>query len=107
MKGRAVKTAGNTILDRRALAGLALLGVVCLCAPALAQTASFQPINTAATNILTFMTGAFATTVATVAIAAAGYLALVGRIPWSWCFSIVLGCAFIFGGAQIISSLHS
>ncbi|GLI95215.1 TrbC/VirB2 family protein [Methylocystis echinoides] len=73
--------------------------------PALAQTATFQPLNTALTSVLQFMTGTFATTAATVAVAAVGYLALTSRIPWSWAFSVIVGVALIFGAAQIVQSL--
>ena len=48
---------------------------------------------------------AFATTAATVAVAAVGYLALTSRIPWSWAFSVIVGVALIFGAAQIVQSL--
>lgn len=67
----------------------------------------FQPINSVFTTLLNFMTGTFATTAATIACAAVGYMALTSRIPWSWCFSIIVGIAFIFGGAQLVSSMSS
>ena len=67
----------------------------------------FQPINSVFTTLLNFMTGTFATTAATIACAAVGYLALTSRIPWSWCFSIIVGIAFIFGGSQLVSSMSS
>ena len=70
---------------------------------AYSQTASFQPLNTAFSSVLSFMTGTFATTAATIAVVAAGFMALTSRIPWSWCFSIVVGVALIFGGAQIVN----
>ena len=82
---------------------IALVGADAACA----QTASFQPLNTAFSSVLSFMTGTFATTAATIAVVAAGFMALTWRIPWSWCFSIVVGVALIFGGAQIVSSLSS
>lgn len=85
-----------------ALAGLALITGT---DSALAQTATFQPLNTALTSVLQFMTGTFATTAATVAVAAVGYLALTSRIPWSWAFSVIVGVALIFGSAQIVQSL--
>ena len=71
------------------------------------SSAQFQPLNTALTGVLTFMTGTFATTAATVAVAAVGYLAMTSRIPWSWCFSVVIGIALIFGAATIVTSLTS
>ncbi len=67
----------------------------------------FQPINSVFTTLINFMTGSFATTAATIACAAVGYLALTSRIPWSWCFSIIVGIAFIFGGSQLVSSMSS
>ena len=74
---------------------------------AYAQTATFQPLNTAFSSVVSFMTGTFATTAATIAVVAAGFKALTSRIPWSWCFSIVVGVALIFGGAQIVTSLSA
>lgn len=67
----------------------------------------FQPINNVFETLLDFMTGTFATTAATIACAAVGYMALTSRIPWSWCFSIIVGIAFIFGGAQLVQSMSS
>lgn len=67
----------------------------------------FQPINSVFTTLLNFMTGTFATTAATIACAAVGYLALTSRIPWSWCFSIIVGIAFIFGGSQLVTTMSS
>jgi len=72
---------------------------------ALASSATFQPLNTALSSVLDFMTGTFATTAATVAVAAVGYLALTSRIPWGWAFSVVIGVALIFGAAQVVTSL--
>ncbi|KAA0689442.1 type VI secretion protein [Neorhizobium sp. P12A] len=67
----------------------------------------FQPIQSVFTTLLNFMTGTFATTAATIACAAVGYLALTSRIPWSWCFSIIVGIAFIFGGSQLVTTMSS
>jgi type IV secretion system protein VirB2 len=85
---------------------LAALATAASINPALADT-TFQPLNTAMTDVLSFMTGTFATTAATVAVAAVGYLALTSRIPWMWAFSVVIGVALIFGAAQVVSSLTS
>lgn len=67
----------------------------------------FQPIESVFDLGLQFLTGSFATTAATIACAAVGYLALTSRIPWSWCFSIMVGVAFIFGGAQLVETMQS
>ncbi|MDE2579111.1 MAG: TrbC/VirB2 family protein [Hyphomicrobiales bacterium] len=87
-----------------ALVGIAMLASTDM---AFATSATFQPLNTAMTAVLQFMTGTFATTAATVAVAAVGFLALTSRIPWSWAFSVVIGVALIFGAAQIVQSLTS
>ena len=63
-------------LRTRKIFGLAVLVAVVVAAsidPAFADT-TFQPLNTALTDVLSFMTGTFATTAATVAVAAVGYL---------------------------------
>jgi type IV secretion system protein VirB2 len=98
-----------TSVQTRKIFGLAILAALFAVAnidPAFADT-TFQPLNTAMTDVLSFMTGTFATTAATVAVAAVGYLALTSRITWMWAFSVVIGVALIFGAAQVVSSLTS
>jgi type IV secretion system protein VirB2 len=103
-----VKIGGHRIATATAMiAGLVLLASI---DAALAQSgggANFQPIDTAFKSVLSFMTGSFATTAATIAVCAVGFMALTSRIPWAWCFSIIVGIAFIFGGAQLVQSLSS
>jgi type IV secretion system protein VirB2 len=72
---------------------------------ALAQ--QFQPIGNAFSAVLSFLQGTVATTVATIAVIAAGFAALTGRIPWFWFFGIVVGVALIFGASSIITALSS
>jgi len=91
------------------VAAVALIVTTASIDPAFAQTGggsgAFQPINNAFDTVLEFLTGTFATTAATIAVSVCGYLALTSRIPWMMCFSIVVGVAFIFGGAQIVQTL--
>ena len=94
-------------IGRALLAGLVLGIVLSQTDQAFAQSASFQPLNTAMTSVLTFMTGTFATTCATIAVAAVGFMAFTSRIPWGWAFSVLVGVALIFGAAQIVTSLTS
>ena len=107
-----VRSARNALVSPRirstAVQGLALTAILFGQADfALAAGDVFQPINSVFTTLLNFMTGTFAKTAATIACAAVGYLALTSRIPWSWCFSIIVGIAFIFGGSQLVSSMSS
>jgi type IV secretion system protein VirB2 len=94
-------------IERAALVGI-IIGMGALQADeAFAQSASFQPLNTAMSSVLSFMTGTFATTCATIAVCAVGFMAFTSRIPWGWAFSVMVGVALIFGSAQIVSSLTS
>jgi type IV secretion system protein VirB2 len=94
-------------LERLLLAAV-IVGFAALAAePSFAQSASFQPLNTAMSSVLSFMTGTFATTCATIAVCAVGFMAFTSRIPWGWAFSVMVGVALIFGSAQIVSSLTS
>lgn len=94
----------TSLRRRAALFGLVTLMVVVGSEPAFAQ--QFQPIATMATNVLKFMTGTFATTVATIMVAVCGFAAFRGSLPWGMAISIVVGIVLIFGGAQIVSSLR-
>ncbi|HWU61140.1 MAG TPA: TrbC/VirB2 family protein [Ensifer sp.] len=96
---RAISPSGRALLIAAAVA--------CQCGIAHAAGDVFQPINNVFTTLLQFMTGTFATTAATIACAAVGYMALTSRIPWAWCFSIIVGIAFIFGGAQLVQSMSA
>lgn len=92
--------------NRKATAA-ALLAVVLACATVdVAAAQQFQPINNAVNSVLQFLTGTFATTSATLAVAAVGFLALTSRIPWFWAFAVVVGVALIFGSSQIVSTLQ-
>lgn len=72
----------------------------------MASAQQFQPIQNAVNSVLQFLTGTFATTAATLAVAAVGFLALTSRIPWFWAFAVVVGVALIFGSSQIVSTLQ-
>ncbi|SDR63430.1 type IV secretion system protein VirB2 [Rhizobiales bacterium GAS113] len=99
-------------MRRNEIATALAIGVVVLSVsdPVFAQAAGstvFQPINNVMTQVMNFMTGTFATTAATIAVAALGYLMLTGNPHWRWAFAIVVGIAFIFGAATIVQVLQS
>ncbi|KAF2989318.1 TrbC/VirB2 family protein (plasmid) [Methylocystis sp. MJC1] len=94
-------------MKNRKATAVALLAVVLACATVdVAASQQFQPINNAVNSVLQFLTGTFATTSATLAVAAVGFLALTSRIPWFWAFAVVVGVALIFGSSQIVSTLQ-
>lgn len=94
---------------RSAVAGCALaLALMALTDPAAAQTggtAGLQVIDNVAKAVADFLTGTFAKTVSTIAVAALGYGALRGHIRLGWALSIIGGIALIFGAAQIVGWL--
>jgi type IV secretion system protein VirB2 len=93
------------------IGGLAVgIALSCGAGDAMAQTAgsgAFQPVQTIAQQLMSFLTGSFATTAATIAVVSVGFMALTGRIPFMWAFSVIIGIALIFGGAQIVQTLQS
>lgn len=94
-------------MKNRKVTAVALLAAVLVCATIdVAAAQQFQPINNAVNSVLQFLTGTFATTSATLAVAAVGFLALTSRIPWFWAFAVVVGVALIFGSSQIVSTLQ-
>jgi type IV secretion system protein VirB2 len=53
------------------------------------------------------LTGPIATSLAILAVIAAGFLAFVGRLNWFFAGSIIFGIVLVFGSAQIVSFFQS
>jgi type IV secretion system protein VirB2 len=49
------------------------------------------------------LTGPIATSLAILAVIAAGFLAWVGRLTWFFAGSIIFGIVLVFGSAQIVA----
>lgn len=99
-------------IKRREKIGLLIimaLAAVLPASPVLAQASqAFQPVETMGTTVLDLLTGTGAKTLATIGLAVVGILGfLTGRVNWGWLGAIALGCAFTFGGKQIINALSS
>lgn len=82
---------------------LSLLATALLAEPALAQ--ELAPLENLADFIVDFLTGAFARSVAIIAVAALGYLGLTGRLRWAIAGSIIAGIALIFGAVTIVDAI--
>lgn len=82
---------------------LIVLGLLCLAEPALAQ--QLQPLENLADFIVDFLTGAFARSVAIIAVAVLGFLGLTGRLRWAVAGSVIVGIALIFGAATIVDAV--
>nr|WP_181377329.1 TrbC/VirB2 family protein [Ochrobactrum sp. LM19]AJW29998.1 type IV secretion protein VirB2 [Ochrobactrum sp. LM19] len=95
--------------EKIALLSLLALAAILPASPVLAQASqAFQPVETMGNTVLELLTGTAAKTVATIGLAVVGILGfLTGRVNWGWLGAIALGCAFTFGGKQIINALSS
>ena len=51
--------------------------------------------------------GTIATTVAVIAVAAVGFMALTGRINWRHGGVVIVGCFIVFGAASIVAGIRT
>ncbi len=85
--------------------------LVCLVAfePSIAAAAgggaAFGNIEGVATRILTFVTGTFGRTVATIAVVVLGMMAMFGKLAWDHAIKVIFGIAIVFGAASVIDAL--
>ena len=71
--------------------------------PALAR--DLAPLENVVDFLVKFLTGAFARSVAIIAVAVLGYLGLSGRLRWAIAGSVIIGIALIFGATSIVDAL--
>lgn len=64
-----------------------------------------EPLENLADFVVDFLTGAFARSVAIIAVAVLGYLGLTGRLRWAIAGSVIAGIALIFGAATIVDAI--
>jgi len=67
--------------------------------------AAFGNIEGVATRILSFMTGTFGRTVATIAVVVLGMMAMFGKLAWDHAIKVIFGIAIVFGAASVIDAL--
>lgn len=94
MLGAMEKWAGRAVLG--ALMGLAVAD------QAFAGGGSLAPVQSTLQTLTQTLTGAIATSLAILAVIAAGFLAFVGRLTWGIAGSIIFGIILVFGSAQIV-----
>lgn len=82
---------------------LLLLPLLLLTEPVLAQ--ELAPLENVVDFFVNFLTGAFARSVAIIAVAVLGFLGLTGRLRWAIAGSVILGIALIFGAATIVDAI--
>jgi type IV secretion system protein VirB2 len=75
--------------------------VALLVLPELAFAAG--PGETTAQNVLNWLTGTIARSIATIAVVAVGYGCLKGRIEFERGIAVIAGIVFIFGAATVVN----
>lgn len=80
-----------------------LSAILLLYQPAWAQ--ELAPLENVVDFLVDFLTGAFARSVAIIAVAILGYLGLTGRLRWGVGGSVIVGIALIFGAASIVDAV--
>jgi type IV secretion system protein VirB2 len=69
------------------------------------STSAFGNIDSVATKILSFVTGTFGKTVATIAVVVLGMMAMFGKLAWDHAIKVIFGIAIVFGAASVIDAL--
>ena len=86
---------------------LLLMLYAALSPAALGWAQDLAPLTTVAENIATALTGTFATAVATIGMAACGFLAMSGRMPWGAAIAVIGGIILIFGAATLVEEIQT
>ena len=86
---------------------LLLLFYAALWPEGLAWAQDLTPLTTVAENIAVALTGPFATAVATIGMAACGFLAMSGRMPWGAAIAVIGGIILIFGAATLVGEIEA
>jgi len=82
---------------------LSLLAILFIAAPAAAQ--ELAPLENVVDFLVNFLTGAFARSVAIIAVAVLGYMGLTGRLRWGIAGMVIVGIALVFGAATIVDAI--
>ena len=69
------------------------------------EAQELAPLENVVDFLVNFLTGAFARSVAIIAVAVLGYLGLSGRLRWGIAGSVIAGIALIFGAATIVDAV--
>lgn len=81
------------------------LAVTALSLPSPAWAQELTPVVTIAENIAGVLTGDFARAIAVIGLAACGFLAFAGRMPWGAAIAVIIGIVLIFGAATLVDEI--
>ena len=86
-------------------AAVLLLLCAALYPPGLAWAQTLTPAVTIAEGIQDFLVGDFARACAVIALAACGFLAFAGRMPWSVAIAVIGGIVLVFGAVTMVDEM--
>lgn len=89
------------------LISAAVLALVCtaLHPPNPAWAQDLTPALTIAEGIRDFLVGDFARAIAAIGLAACGFLAFAGRMPWSVAIAVIAGIVLVFGAVTMVEEI--
>ena len=93
----------HVVDHKEGVVALTFLAIIFTVEPAAAQ--ELAPLENVVDFLVNFLTGAFARSVAIIAVAVLGYLGLTGRLRWGVAGSVIVGIALIFGAATIVDAV--
>lgn len=91
-------------MQRLFVLGIAIACVVLLI-PDLAWAQALDPVQGVADMFVDFLTGAFARSMAIIGLAVCGFMAMMGRLPWSAAIAVIGGIILVFGAAALVDEI--
>jgi type IV secretion system protein VirB2 len=86
---------------------LAALALLHMSSPAFATGGTLSPVQSTLQTLVQTLTGPISTSLAILAVIAAGFLAWAGRMTWGIAGSIIFGIVLVFGSTQIVQFFQS
>ncbi|BDV36581.1 TrbC/VirB2 family protein [Methylocystis iwaonis] len=86
---------------------LAALALLHASSPAFATGGTLSPVQSTLQTLVQTLTGPISTSLAILAVIAAGFLAWAGRMTWGIAGSIIFGIVLVFGSTQIVQFFQS
>ena len=94
-------------IDHSRILALSALALLLMSSPAFATGGSLSPVQSTLQTLVQTLTGPIATSLAILAVIAAGYLAWAGRMTWGIAGAIIFGIVLVFGSTQIVQFFQS
>ncbi|GLI95305.1 TrbC/VirB2 family protein [Methylocystis echinoides] len=94
-------------IGRRKIYVLGALALPLMSSPAFATGGTLSPVQSTLQTLVQTLTGPISTSLAILAVIAAGFLAWAGRMTWGIAGSIIFGIVLVFGSTQIVQFFQS